>query len=210
VKSVKFSALITAALTLACSSAAFGTSVTPGAGIVTPIATTTLAGDTLLASETVTFVSNPAAFSGPLYSAVYAEGGAGSNLDFVYQFTNLAASTDFIDQIAVSSFGTFTTDVYYDTASGSIAPSSAQRTAGVLDFNFTTPVVGPGTESYLLVVKTNATTYHQGNVTLQDGTSSSPNLAYTPAPEPAQAGLLLGGLFATGLFVARKLRVRQS
>jgi hypothetical protein len=207
-----------ALLVAICAPGAFATSLAPGQTI-NAIGTIAIIGtDTLVTSQGVAFVSADGAFSGTLDSAVWRNNATG-DLDFVYQFINNSSSTDVIDEMSASKFGTYTTDVFYDPTenfigfTGTIAPSQADRssTGNAVNFGFDSPIeVEPGETSYALVIRTNATTYSPGNVSLQNNSSSPLNLGYQPAPEPAEAGILLGGLFAAGLFVARKFRVQQS
>ena len=69
--------------------------------------------------------------------------------------------------------------------------------------------IGDSNESFVLVIKTNRKSFTAGSSSIIDGGVA--NVAsFAPTPEPAFAGLLLGGLFVVGLFLARRFQVRQS
>lgn len=216
-----------------CAPGAFGTSLSPGqsaAPIGPTILTDTYVNSTADTFTSANYVSGVSGFSGTLYTEVAFNNVTGG-YDFLYQFTNNGLSSgtptsiDPIDIMSASNFAGYTTDVYFDPTqnlgalTGTVAPTGADRTSGtgeVVDFDFQGAFnVTPGSTSDLLVVETNATSYSSnGNVSLQNTSSSPLNFAWQPAglaaPEPAEAGVLLGGLFAAGLFVARKFRVQRS
>jgi hypothetical protein len=90
-----------------------------------------------------------------------------------------------------------------------IAPTTVNTLNNVaISFNFAAGVM-PGQESELLVVKTDARTFGAGTIGLIDGGGATLG-GYAPSPEPSQVGLLLGGLFAAGLFLTRRFQTRQS
>jgi hypothetical protein len=135
-----------------------------------------------------------------------------NDLDFVYSFLNNATSTDLISMIETANFTGFSTDVGYFTAAafpgGTIAPITVSRTtASTVAFNLNG--FAPGDETLVLVVKTNATSFGAGTLTVVDSSGSSGTVAgLAPVPEPNlvwPAGVLLA-LAATGAPVFRKLR----
>lgn len=169
---------------------------------------------------------NQTVFTGTLEEWVATDVHTGG-LDFLYQVVNNAGSADSIQNVSVASYAGFTTDVGYCSnppsgnpdpcgsplgGAGTLAPTSITRnSASTIDFGFSPNGIPPGVQTYDLVVKTNATAYTLGTTQVQDdGVASVITLAPSAAPEPVSAGLLLGGLFGVGLFVARRFRVPQN
>lgn len=158
-------------------------------------------------------------FSGTLTSAVYQDG---AFLDFYYQFTNNSTSSDPVDQITPSSFAGFTTDVgSRNDASGNVGltaggfvtgdanPATAFRLPGTgSGVDFEQIVALPGHSTYVLVVKTNATTFGTGTAALQDTTNVTV-AALAPSPEPTTIGLLFVGLLGIVAVVERRRRTQQ-
>lgn len=112
-----------------------------------------------------------------------------NDLDFVYSILDNATSTANISRIAAANFTGFNTDVGYFTATafpgGTILPATVDRsTTNSVGFNFNS--FGPGAESLVLVIKTNATTFSSGSLTVVDsGGSSASVTAFAPVvPEP--------------------------
>jgi len=165
-------------------------------------------------------------FTGTLEEWVATDVNTGG-LDFLYQVVNNAGSTDAMQSVSVASYAGFTTDVGYCSnpggggavpcgsplgGVGNLAPTSITRnSAATVDFGFSPSGIGAGVQTYDLVVKTNATAYTLGTTqVIDDGVASVITLAPSATPEPVSAGLLLGGLFGAGLFVARRFRVPQN
>jgi hypothetical protein len=173
-------------------------------------------------------------FSGTILSDVFIDGITGG-LDFYYQYTGTATTPDAVERITAASFagadGAFAdpfgvgvgVDVgtRNDTAGiplllasgflpGTTNSSTVTRGSGgsVVGFNFSPGITVPG-NSFVLIVRTHATTFGVGNGAVID--SNSANVAvWAPTPEPAYAGLLLGGLFGLGLLVTRRFQAKQS
>ena len=109
-------------------------------------------------------------------------------LDFVYSILDNATSTALISRITGTSFTGFSTDVGYFTAAafpgGTIVPTTVDRNdAATVGFNFNS--FGPGDESLVLVVKTNATAFGSGSLNVIDSSGSSASVtAFAPVPEP--------------------------
>jgi hypothetical protein len=206
---------VVAALTFA--PGAFAAALAPGAtlGALTDNAGTVTTLITSQSSVVGSFGSIPS--SGTLISAVYHDSGGG--LDFVYEYI---VSTGDIGSLSPATFSGFTTDVgaittfvggeaaqFSPFTDGGIGPTTTSRVSGAgsaIDFHWSPANT---TKTAILIVKTNATTFQTSAVGIIEGVPTSAP-GYTPAPEPAQAGLLLGGIFAAGLFVARKFRVQRS
>jgi hypothetical protein len=159
-----------------------------------------------------------------IYSTVVLVDSNTGNLDFAYEFEVETGTDPYISEATASSFGGFTTEVGYDSsgividggytgASGLIAPTSVNRSAGpgvTINFEFTPGDVGPsGYASYDLLVETNASFYTAGTFGLQDNANSGPLAAFAPAtvPEPTSVLLLTGVVLAAFGAIRRKTRM---
>jgi hypothetical protein len=155
------------------------------------------------------------------------------HLDFLYQYN--PSLSDFQQLTAVNflaSLGTvdlgYLTDLTKITGGGFAAPTTGsvcgptglapcipvtddwQPAAGnKVDFSFTAVnAIEVNQKSPILVIRTLVDTHGLGTVFVQDGGNGF-QVAYDPTPEPASAGVLLGGLLGVGLFIARKFQVKQ-
>jgi hypothetical protein len=175
------------------------------------------------------FTANSGTFSGTLEEWVAEDVNTGG-LDFLYQVVSSTSSADAIEHISVTGYNGFTTDAGFCSnpgggqpvpcgnplggANGTLAPSNITRSSGsTIDFSFLTGGIAPGVTTYDLVVQTNATAYGLvGTANLIDGgVASMTTFAPTTAtPEPASAGLFLGGLAGVGMLVARRFCGQQS
>jgi len=151
--------------------------------------------------------------TGDLQVGVAASNTAGF-IDFLYQYKVTFGD---LGDLSVSNFTGFTTDVGFATSlagwdtSLTPLPTGVQRggSGSNVDFLYGT-VVSSGMETPILVVKVNATSAALiGNTAVQEGGNAN-RLSYGPIPEPSKTGVLLGLLFAAGLFVARRFQVLQS
>ncbi len=129
---------------------------------------------------------------------------ASGKLDFLYQFTANSQSSTSIERLTMYNFTGYTTNVGYVASSGSncgpgssnIAPTSASsNTAGsVISFNFSgSNAVEPGQCSDILIIRTNATSYTSGLLSLQDG-STATVACYAPKVVPEPTALALSGV----------------
>ena len=171
--------------------------------------------DTGVLSFTGLDAFNNTVFTGDLREQVFTDTVTG-NLDFLYMVAS-TGGPDSIARLTTTSYAGFTTDVGYSSAPATdlLALGDTPTTApdfitsggggSNISFNFS---LRPGQETFLLVVKTNATAWGTGSSQLIDGGVATMS-TLAPTPEPALGGLLLGGLFGAGLFVTRRLRARQ-
>ena len=206
-------------LSLLVSAAAGASLLPPGTGGQPPDVFAGCAGCTLLAAIDSGIVS--ASFDGvvlnfDLVTAVYADPsntfGAGK-LDFMYQVTNEATSTDSIGRVTATDFAGFATDVGFTAtgaslpggffANGSVVPGFVDRNTGTtVGFGFTVPLalVPPGQASMVLVIETDANTFALGEASVIDGKATTLS-AFGPSqsesvPEPGTLLLLACGILA--------------
>jgi len=179
---------------------------------------------TLLASESVPFISSLSTEEGTLVSAVYKE--SGGTLDFYYQVTNNVTSSDDLARETNTNFLGYTTYTGFlpdatgltsaGFVNGTIAPQTADSSSGgsVIGFVFgplPTEEIPPGSTSNVLVISTNATSYTSGNASVIDGGTTT-LAAYEPTsltvPEPASLLLVGAGLLILGK--SRKTHSRRA
>lgn len=135
---------------------------------------------------------------------------SGGTLDFAYQVTNNASSTDFVDTLSMASFAGFTTDVDYVNTPGDNAPSTATRSTGsgsVVNFDFFPNDIVAGDTSDVLLIETNATTFNPGTLSLIDSGVATV-AAFGPAtpamPEPGSLLMIGSGLLGLMAFRRRQ------
>ena len=175
----------------------------------------------LLASLSTPVVPVSNVWSGTVISAVYRD--AGGTLEFDYQFANNANSTDAISRMTMNPFTGFVTDVGYRPTrpgptfpvDGTVLPSSGDRnaTGDTVGFDFSflgfAPIL-PGLTSKVLVIRTNATNFGPGFVSMIDGGGTTvDSFAPRGVPSPASiwaALVLIGGLAGWRLFARQALR----
>jgi hypothetical protein len=180
--------------------------------------------------------SGPSTLAG-LVTVAYGTDNVTGHLDFLYQYDPTV--TDFQQLTAINFLASLgTVDLGYLTSLAQltnnpvatphfVAPTTVncgptlsapcipltddwQPAAGnKVDFSFTAAnAIEAGQNSPILVIRTLVDTHALGTVFIQDGGNGF-QVAYDPTPEPASAGVLLGGLLGVGLFVARKFQVKQ-
>jgi hypothetical protein len=197
----------------------------PGGGPVAPDQLDSFAGATFLASTgLMPFVGinalNQTTFTGTFQELVALDPTNNTTIDFLYQFRDLTG--DAIGRMTATGYAGFTTDVGYDPFETMtvflpgpyVTPDTVARSTSGDTISYDFAGVGGvpnGSASALLVINTSATQYAlSGTVNFIDGAVAS-MIDYAPAtaPEPASLGLLLGGLFAAGLFFARRFQVKH-
>jgi hypothetical protein len=196
----------------------------------TGLLTTTAETGTLVAQHSATFdvaVANglPAQSDayGTLAEGVYQE--AGGVLDFVYQFTETNPAVG-LSSVSLASYAGFTTDVNYSllqptanpgglfslpTAAPGVIPVQATRTGlngSLINYTFNDGAIGAGgdagTESAVLIIRTNATTFGPGSYAVQNTFNQTLFGFYAPTPEPRLAGLVVVALFGVVAFFIRR------
>lgn len=202
-KSQSWKSVLAAIALLAMVSSASATLLAPGGSVGdnTPQSPGTLSIFSDALGTPLAQVSTPVAtptYSGTLTSAVFTN--PGGTLDFLYQFTNNANSSDGIERLSMTSFTGFTTDVGYRTdavnpfVAGAQQPFFATRSANgsVVGFDFSSTnqagpyLISPGEASRTVVIRTNATQFFPGNTAVIDGFgANAPSFAPSVIPEPA-------------------------
>src|SRR5579864_8598835 len=176
--------------------------VTPGNTVFPGLVPSGTSAGTLLAflSSPFTYTTTSGTNSGFIDSAVYKE--KSGTLDFYYQVFNNASSATALARETDVNFAGWTTWVGYRTDGGSLAgtmfkngnnapiTADSNSNGSVIGFSFYPPTsppteIGPGMDSYVLVISTNATTYSMGNASVIDGGTSTV-AAFQPGgvPEP--------------------------
>jgi hypothetical protein len=201
-------ALLAAAVTLFVGPAMADSLTVGGSAVPTSLAALP-SGLTLLAdvSSPYTLMGAGGTATGTTTAWVYMT--SGGTLDFAYQVTNNASSTDLIDTLSMASFGGFATDVDYLNAAGDNAPSLATRPGGtgnVVNFDFFPNDIVAGDTSDVLLIETNATNFNPGTLSLIDsGVAKVAAFEPTGTPSmPEPSSLLMIGSGLAGLMAFRR------
>lgn len=137
-----------------------------------------------------------------------------SDLDFVYSFLNNATSTALIARITATNFTGFNTDVGFFTAAafpgGTIIPTTVDRnSANTVGFTFNS--FAAGDESLVFVIKTNATAFSSGSLSIIDnGGGSASVMAFAPVPVPEPQLLWPLGLALLAMAAYRRIRLSNA
>ena len=165
--------------------------------------------------------TNNTVYTGDLRELVVTDSLTG-NLDFIYMIA-VTGGPDAVGRMTTTNYTGFTTDVGYSSTpttdllglgdTPAVAPDDISRGSGgnTVAFNFNIPSehLATGQETFLLVVKTNATTWGAGSTQVIDGGIATVQTFAPTTPEPALAGVLLGGLFGAGLLITHRFRARR-
>jgi hypothetical protein len=188
----RYSTILPVIILATGASVAYGSVLTPPQGPVAPDSWTSCTGCTPVGSGIFGAGSTSASLGFVYSEGVFTNDPLNpyglSGLDFVYSFLNNATSTSVISSIAAGNFGNVSTDVGYFTSAafpgGTVAPNTVSRTSAstaVFGFNG----FAPGDESLVLVIKTNASSFGPGTLTVVDSSGSSGTVAgLAPVPEP--------------------------
>jgi len=140
------------------------------------------------------------------------------HLDFLYEITNdgVAGVNDTVGRFTATNFSGVTTDVGYATDSvidlitglPHIAPATVGRSGPpgpTVGWDYPGFSMTYGTDSDVMVIKTNVDIFTLGGVSVIDGGSAN-IAAFGPIPEPATMLLLGSGLLGMGIFARRRFK----
>jgi len=182
------------------------------------------AGGTVLASVTNEVPFSAVGVTGTLTTEAIRN--AGGSVDFLYQFTAAAGNLSAIHRITATDFTGYSTDVRFGTGPAPFVAPTALFMAGADRSAVTGDAIGwqiapagsaggvsAGQKSYVLIVKTNATSFKAGSTFAIDGgvisfssyAPSGPTI--TAVPEPST--MAIAGLGALG-FIGYGLRRRKA
>lgn len=135
----------------------------------------------------------------------------GGNYTFYYRFINSANSLDAVHRLTMTGFTGFTVDAFYlGDLGGDAVPWTADRSndGNTVGFTFAPRQVGgfgyvdPGTQTYILGIRTNATNFTLGSTSVIDGAVATTQTFAPAVPEPASLAAL--GIGAVAFFRKRR------
>lgn len=151
-------------------------------------------------STSGTFTLPVSGLAGSWKETVFTE--AGGTLDFDFSVTVNSANSDTLGSFSVTNYKGFTVSAsQFSSAAGlstGTTPISGAKLAsfGTVTASWSTglPATGNSGSSFVLILRTNATSYQPGTISFLDAGPAGPFPDYAPAtPEPASL-ILLGGL----------------
>ncbi|HEY1602714.1 MAG TPA: PEP-CTERM sorting domain-containing protein [Pirellulales bacterium] len=157
-------------------------------------------------------------FSGVLTSEVFTNDPTNpfglTDMTFVYQILNTSPQPlDDIARMTVGSFSGYLTDVVFVAGTGTLAPAYFDRpTDSTVGISFAPAPLGSGVilqseSSDVLIIHTNATTFHFNTASLIDSTTTNPGpQTYAPIGTPEPSTFVLAAMAVLGLLAIARRR----
>lgn len=217
-------AAIAAVVGMLAAAPANATLLSPNSGIVSSSDVALPTGSTLDATtgpQTLSINTTSGLLDVTATASVYTDKSTGT-LDFVYTISNNSDSKDIVGQVTVGNFanaasaptnGTLLTgqiDVGSDSSSSGQAPASVSWSANAqtVVWYYNTDV-SSGNSSQTLVIKTNATEYTNGSLSVQDS-GTIQFQGFQPGPEPSTMALAALGTLGFVGYGIRRRKVRTA